>query len=56
MVTDVSNRAISIHAYIPTTIVSSGISSRKHFFSVSPIWKYSAEDKSKKKAINTNDK
>lgn len=25
---------------VPTTIVSSGISSIKHFFSVSPMWKY----------------
>ena len=25
--------------YIPTTMVSSGISSMKHFFSVSPMWK-----------------
>ncbi len=28
---------------LPMTIVSSGISSMKHFLSVSPMWKYNAE-------------
>lgn len=29
--------------HLPTTMVSSGISSMKHFFSVSPIWKYNPD-------------
>ncbi len=31
--------------YLPIIMVSSGISSMKHFFSVSPIWKYNADTK-----------
>lgn len=37
---------------LPITTVSSGISSIKHFLSVSDIWKYNAEENDAHKAIN----
>lgn len=40
-----------IFDHLPTTIVSSGISSIKHFFSVSPMWKY--RPKAEDKQVNT---
>ena len=43
---DVSTSTKTLQYFVtnlPTTMVSSGISSIKHFFSVSPMWKYNAE-------------
>lgn len=47
-------RCMELHSS-PITVVSSGISSMKHFLSPSAMWKYKAEVKSKKRNKNKTD-